>query len=273
MRELSLEDYRKTITGVLVKIDEICRGNGIKYFLFAGTLLGAVRHRGFIPWDDDIDICLLREDYDRLAALIQGSDCGLNFIRIEENKDTVYPYGKICDTSTILMEDNLRLVRGYGAFVDVFPFDFVPDSAEEREKLRKKQLLRWKLIQHSSRLRVIRTDDRKRNLMRYGAFVLGHMYDTRKLVERMNDECKALNENRTNTVGLVWDKSYPLEEYLETSEVEFEGHRFLAPKDPDIDLTIKFGDYMTLPPEKGRVLKHSLKCYANDGAEDGRYRE
>ena len=99
-KQLTMEEYKQVELGILIKIDKICREHNINYFLYAGTLLGAVRHQGFIPWDDDIDISMLREDYDKLAKIIQNGDYGINFIRIEENPDTIYPYGKICDTTT-----------------------------------------------------------------------------------------------------------------------------------------------------------------------------
>ena len=121
MRKLTLDEYKAVVRDVLFKIDDICRENGLTYFLDSGTLLGAVRHKGFIPWDDDIDIAMFREDYNRLADIIQNGHYGLNFLRIEECPDTIYPYGKICDTSTTLVEKNFRTPEGYGAFVDVSP--------------------------------------------------------------------------------------------------------------------------------------------------------
>ena len=82
MRKVEIDEYRKIITDVLMRIDTICRENGLKYALYAGTLLGAVRHGGFIPWDDDIDIVMKRDDYDKLATIIkENSQYNLNFIR------------------------------------------------------------------------------------------------------------------------------------------------------------------------------------------------
>ena len=73
MRKLSLDEYRDVVRDVLFRIDDICRENGLTYYLHAGTLLGAVRHKGYIPWGDDVDIAMYRPDYDRLAQIIGGA--------------------------------------------------------------------------------------------------------------------------------------------------------------------------------------------------------
>ena len=151
MRKLTLDEYKAVVRDVLFKIDDICRQNGLTYYLHAGTLLGAVRHKGYIPWDDDVDIAMYRPDYDRLAQIIGGGCSGLNFLRIEETPDTIYAYGKVCDTSTRLLEKNFRVPEGYGAFVDVFPLDYAPDDPREQERLCAKFERELKLITHSAR--------------------------------------------------------------------------------------------------------------------------
>lgn len=261
MKQLTLDEYRKVELDILIKIDKICREHNINYFLFAGTLLGAVRHQGFIPWDDDIDISMLREDYDKLAEIIQNGDYGLNFIRIEENPDTIYPYGKICDTTTTIEEKNFKEVAGYGVFVDVFPFDYLPEDEKERARLKKKYYRMYKLLTHSARTGYVKTDSVITNLKRGTAFQLAKLANTNRLIEKMNSDFVKLNEKKSNYVGLAWSIAWLLEDYQSTSEVSFEGHNFLAPKNPDRVLKTHFGDYMKLPPENKRVLNHTLVCY------------
>lgn len=261
MRRLSVEEYKQVELGILVKIDEICRKNGINYFLFGGTLLGAVRHKGFIPWDDDIDISMLREDYDKLAHIIQNKDYGLNFLRIEENPDTIYPYGKICDTSTEIEEINFKKVKGYGVFVDVFPFDFLPENEHERAKLKRKYFRMYQMLTHSSRTGYVKTQSLITNIKRGSAFYLAKLLNTNHLIMKMNSDFIKLNEQKSSLVGLAWAFAWLLEDYKNPSEVTFEGYSFLAPKNPERVLKTHFGDYMKLPPEKERVLKHTLACY------------
>ena len=112
MKELTLDEYKKVLLSILVKIDEICRRNNLTYCLQAGTLLGAVRHKGFIPWDDDVDIMMPYEDYDKLSSILNTGNYDINMIRIEENKDTCYPFGKVCAKNTILQEGNLQPIKG-----------------------------------------------------------------------------------------------------------------------------------------------------------------
>ena len=122
MREVSMDEYKQLLVGVLEKIDYICRSNNLQYSIFYGTLLGAVRHHGFIPWDDDVDIVMPIEDYDLFCDLVRKGSYGINIIRPEENMDTCFPFGKVCDIRTSIQESNLGPIEGYGAYVDVFPF-------------------------------------------------------------------------------------------------------------------------------------------------------
>lgn len=261
MKQLTLEEYKQVELDILIKVDKICRENNIKYFLFAGTLIGAVRHQGFIPWDDDIDISMLREDYNKLANIIQNGNYGLNFIRIEENPDTIYPYGKICDQTTEIEEKNFKEVKGYGVFIDVFPFDYLPEDDEERARLKKKYFRMYQLLTHSSRTGYVKTDSLITNIKRSFAFHLSKLFSTKKLITKMNYDFVKLNENKSNLVGLAWAFAWLLEDYQSTTEVIFEGHTFLAPKNPDRVLKTHFGDYMKLPPENERIIKHTLICY------------
>ena len=265
MRRMDVDEYKKVSLEILVKIDKICRENGIKYFLFAGTLLGAVRHKGYIPWDDDIDICLMREDYDRLAKIIQNGDYPLSFIRVEERPDTIHPYGKICDVNTKLIEKNFKQMEGYGAFVDVFPLDYLPESDAKTEKLLKKYFRQLRILTHSARTSYEKTESTVLNIKRALAFHLTRLVSTRRLVKKINDNAKALNKQKTNRVGYLCCRTASLlEDYSETSEVEFEGYKFYAPKDPDRVLKAHFGDYMKLPPEDQRIPNHQLECYFID---------
>ena len=261
MQRLTVDEYKQVELNILVKVDQICREHQINYFLFAGTLIGAVRHKGFIPWDDDIDISMLRADYDKLAQIIQSGDYGLNFIRIEENPDTIYPYGKICDASTEIVENNFKSVNGYGVFIDVFPFDYLPEDAKARAKLKKKYFRMYQVLTHSSRTGYVKTNSAITNFKRFAALHLAKLLNTERLVRKMNSDFVALNNKKSSLVGLAWAFAWPLEDYMSPSEVTFEGHTFLAPKNPDRVLKIHFGDYMKLPPEQDRILKHTLECY------------
>lgn len=264
MRKLTLDEYKAVVRDVLFKIDDICRENGLTYFLDSGTLLGAVRHKGFIPWDDDIDIAMFREDYNRLADIIQNGHYGLNFLRIEECPDTIYPYGKICDTSTTLVEKNFRTPEGYGAFVDVFPLDYAPDDSDAQKRLRRRLRREVKVITHSARTGYEHSSSKLKSLERRFALRGGSLLNTQRLIRKLNKELMEAAVAPTSYVGILWYSVYPVAYYDKPSFVEFEGRQLMAPADPDAVLTIAYGDYMALPPKEEQKCKHQLACYVDN---------
>lgn len=261
MIKVDIQEYKEIVLSVLVRIDRICREHGLTYMLCYGTLLGAVRHQGFIPWDDDVDIIMPREDYNALSELIRAENWGLNFISIETCKETIYPYGKVCDARTMVEEDHFRPVKGYGAFVDVFPMDYLPEDEKAWRAYQKKHIWLRKLITHSARTGFSRTGSPVTNAKRWAAFWAGKLFSTRKLIEGMTSRILAFNQTPTGRVGVVWDLSFPACSARKNSEVVFEGHCFLAPEDPNEVLTRLYGDYWKLPPESERVNKHPLVCH------------
>ena len=264
MRKLTLDEYKVVVRDVLFRIDDICRENGLVYYLQAGTLLGAVRHGGYIPWDDDIDIAMFRPDYDRLAQIIQAGDYGLNFLRIEECPDTIYAFGKVCDTSTTLTEKNFRTPKGYGAFVDVFPLDYAPDDPREQERLRVKFERELKLITHSARTGYERAGNSLKNAERCLAFWAAKPFNTQKLIRKLNKELMEAAPGPTSYAGVLWERNYPVEDLGKPSLVEFEGRMLMAPANPAAVLAALFGDYMQLPPVEERLCRHQLECYVDD---------
>ncbi len=264
MKRLTNEEYKEVVLGVLLQIDEICRTNDLTYMLCYGTLLGAVRHQGFIPWDDDVDIIMPRKDYDVLRQLITDGDYGLNFISIETHRDTIYPYGKVCATDTTLYEKHFRPVKGYGAFVDVFPMDYLPKDPKKRARLRRRYTWARKLITHSGRQSIEWTTSWWTNLLRCGAFIVGKCVSTEWMIRKTNAHSKRLNDEYTGIQGVVWDMDFPAECMQNTTELLFEGHSLRVPQNPELLLERIYGDYMTPPPIEQQIQKHSLECYLHN---------
>lgn len=264
MRLLSIEEYKSKVLEVLVKIDKICRDNNIEYFLGYGTLIGAIRHNGFIPWDDDADLIMLRAEYDRLREAINNGDYGIKFIDISNNPNTIYPFGKVCDLQTHVKEKNFKVIEDYGAFVDIFPFDFLPEDNIARSKLCKRTRIIEKIITHSSRRGYQKTDSPFLNARRAIAMYLFRLLNTGKLVKKLDNELRVINKTETNIVGLPWGwggLSYPHSYFVGHLEHEFEGYQFYIPVNFDEILRSRYGDYMKLPPVEQRKVLHSLECY------------
>ena len=259
MKNMTLEEYKSCVLSILIRIDKICRDNNIEYYLHGGTLLGAVRHKGFIPWDDDIDIMMTYDSYDKLSNLIQKGEYGLNFIDIRNHKDTIFLYGKICDQNTrIVSEGNLKIPKDYGAFVDVFPIVYFSDDEKKRQKEVKKQIWLRRIVENSARIKYSRSGKFFIDLRRFLAFHIFKMANTRSIIEK--SDVKFRKTQKSNWAGTI---TLPLPaSFLERKPIDllFEGHYLKAPSNWDEILSFMYGDYMKLPPEGERSPKHFIVC-------------
>lgn len=131
-KKLSLDQVKETALQLLIYVDRICEENDLKYSLYYGTLLGAVRHKGFIPWDDDIDIVMLRPDYDKLLSILAKDETYL-LLDQSTRPDYRYTFAKLVDSNTYL--ESTQFYSGedpeLGVFLDIFPLDGVPENQEE----------------------------------------------------------------------------------------------------------------------------------------------
>ena len=134
MKEIGVEDLKRIQLEILSVVAEFCEKNGIRYWIDSGTLLGAVRYGGYIPWDDDIDVGMLREDYDKFSEAFNKANEKYKFVCYENRKDFYLPHGKVCDSSTVLYEPD---ENGYklSVNIDIFVYDNDPDDDEEFKKM------------------------------------------------------------------------------------------------------------------------------------------
>ena len=249
----SLRKIQLTQLEMLCEVDRICKKCGIHYNIIAGTLLGAVRHGGFIPWDDDADVALLRSEYVKFreACKTELDTSRFEFQDHEVTPGYLWGYGKLRRKGTLfLREHQEHLPYFQGIFIDIFPLDGVPDIYF----LRCIHNFNCFCIRKALWAEVGRIADR--SAFKRGLYSLLSKIPKKRIFKRY---AKFTKKNAGS--GWVRRLTFPtpnrkygyLREWYENSaDIKFEGVTFSGIKDYDAYLSFKFGDYMTLPPEEKR---------------------
>lgn len=266
MRLVELDDmeYKQILVSIIKDIDLFCKINDIKYYIEGGTLLGAVRHKGFIPWDDDIDIMMPRKDYERFLNCYNSRNSRYKVISINNSPKYYLTYAKVIDTRTVLKEDcstDLEL----GAFVDVFPHDKFTSKEDAVKINRRVKFYRDILLAKNIRIK----SSRKfyKNLILTTMKIIGAFWSKGKLIEKIDEiSSSQLNERSQVLAPMVsmidGERSIlPVDYFENTTLVEFEGLMLNAPLKWHEFLVSVFGDYMKLPPEEQRVSHHNFKVW------------
>lgn len=256
MPEQDLGALQRTELELLLEFQRLCRELGLRYYLTAGTLLGAVRHKGFIPWDDDIDVAMPRRDYDRLSREAPGL-LGPEHLYQDYRNEPNFPYyfAKLRKRGTRVEEPILRAIdMDQGVYIDVFPLDRCPDSPRRATLLFKAvELLDCAVLARVSTEFVC---GYQKPYMRFLWSVLRRLPNRALFALRKGlRKLLGLGGHTLCTVG--GHHGYPRETYRpewfdQTVELEFEGHPFPAPVGWDALLKNMYGDYMALPPEEER---------------------
>ena len=282
MKKLTLDEIKKTELEILLYFDRICRKNGLKYSMCAGTLLGAVRHQGFIPWDDDIDLCMPRPDYEKLIELNRRGKLFPRHLELccfeEGTLDS--PYMKIMDRRTRIREENYTQKDVTSLWIDIFPMDGLPDSMIGTRLLYKTALNLCKL----SVATVVHTGYGKTRLKRVlkplGVTPVSRLIGRRRIGDWLTALAARNPYKERKYCGMVtwaWDgpgQRVRRKEFEKLVELPFEGHPIFAMSCWDKHLRGVFGDYMQLPPEEDRIT-HDLEVWRVDpkgGARGGNAR-
>lgn len=264
MRELSIEQVKLLELEVLKDIADFCEENGIEYFLCGGSLIGAVRHQGFIPWDDDIDIAMTRENYDKFVSLYRSDRYKLCVT--DGDEDFYLPYLKVYDTHTFL-KGITDFGGEMGVWVDIFPVDKLPADDAKRKKFVKKQIFRQYLI-IAATARDIQDRKLSSKLVIYAMRVLKKLFGIKNidLSRKCISEAKKYSNEETDKMGcVVWGYGMrevcPKEVFEKTVFAPFEHLNLRILEDYDTYLSNIYGDYMKFPPEEERVLKHGHNTF------------
>lgn len=257
----TVEAVHDVLFSILCDIDEVCRRCGIAYTLIDGTLLGAVRHGDFIPWDDDADIAMTRENFEKFRAVAQRELPDHLFVQTRETDpwyDMINIPMKIRDDrSTMIEEKNKRYHQGM--YVDVFILDNLGADADAGRALRKKSQLLLTAKRKLSRRDFPSPAWALRSLLQLGGKLIPAEWALRR-VERWRQQ--ALRNGRgplySYHFGCGWNTEWRETELFPLREIPLRGHLFFAPQDPHAVLTATYGaDYQQLPPEEQRVT-HAL---------------
>ena len=260
MEKHELTPLQSKLFDMLKWFDSFCRENDLNYYLLGGTMLGAARHQGFIPWDDDIDVGLFRRDYERFIKLMKGKVEYNKYIIEAPDTDTTdfcYPYAKIYDISTTLIEHySIPLKRGI--FLDVFPIDYLGDSPDEcRTRYRRIKFL------YDFYLTRVAAIDEHRSILKNCAIKVSRclpFIDNSKLRMRLDQSCAAYNKPLSWGGNLLGN--WGIKEVMPVSimgiptEYEFEGLKVFGAQDYDGYLTHLYGDWRKLPPKEKQVTHH-----------------
>ena len=257
MRKITLEEQRQIQLDILKKVDKYCRENNLRYSLGGGTLLGAVRHKGFIPWDDDIDIMMPRPDYDKFVRGFNGYDEDLTCGAYEVDRNWYHPFAKVYHNKTFMRE--IRNLNSVGIFIDVFPLDGFPSGLLER-KMYLKCIYFWRIALSIKNLDY-------EGEFRYRIYKsIVRFIPNRILQMPIQYLLKKYSFDNSLYVGAVSGiygekECYPRYVFDTYIDLIFEDYAFLAIRDYDIYLIGHYGNYMELPPKNQRILAHLANAF------------
>ena len=273
MRSLTSDEVKKTGLSLLLVFDKFCKKHNLEYFLSYGTLLGAIRHSGFIPWDDDIDVVMGREEYERFITLWMEEEKRGDRVGLLSPSDSSLSlcFAKLVDYNTSTFQNMFYTKKNAGVanvWIDIFPMDGTSSDVKKAKR-------------HSARIapytyfQILTNVYFKNIFLRILTFpiLVGFRIFRKHIMKTTEKIAKKFKYADSEYVGnfayTFSQKSERFEKKLfeETTTVSFEGHDFPSVKDYDFYLKHLYGDYMT-PPKEGKREQHHLgiKFYLIDEA-------
>lgn len=245
---LSLDNIKHIEIEILDYVVSICDLYELRYYIMYGTLIGAIRHKGFIPWDDDIDIVMPRKDYEHLISILSKSKNNRYVLLNDKTKGYTLPFAKVVDIKTQILEEKVDDFECNGIWIDIFPFDGIQNK------------FHYKTCYYLNKCRAasIYKQFPKGRGGSYWEWKLCRIIGYKFFAELYNKICKKYDYETSDEVGFMGSLKghFPREIMNETTRLEFEGKMYSAPKNYDYILSFIYGDYMTLPPENERITHH-----------------
>ncbi len=260
---MDLKSIQNVELEILKMFDKLCKKYGLYYSIAYGTIIGAIRHKGFIPWDDDVDVMMPRSDYEKLIRIFQKEKDNLakDYVLLHGGiKGYNYPFYKICDNRTVAKaEDNLTK---HGIWIDIFPVDSVYEDEQKNERLHKRFiLLRSIVLSYTTDFSA--SHKNWKFIIKFVFSIYAKIYGIERLLNKINNLAVEKRSNNMMSV-LTWQTSVhgniSKEAFFNSINVDFEGIKVPVISCYDSYLKGIYGDYMQLPPENKRKT-HMLKAY------------
>lgn len=265
MKELTLQQIRNVELDLLNVFDKYCKENDIKYFLSNGTLLGAVKYKGFIPWDDDIDVFVPREDYDRLIATFKDSE-KYRLFAFERERAYKFPFAKLCDLTTVKEEGNINNGVSLGIDMDIFPLDAWNDDFDKACK-EVKNINRNMFLLGLSKSKSPSSRTLLKRIVKSFLMIACKACGSKVFIQNIIKKSKLYNLQGSVYCGCkswcIYNEReiIPSETFADVVQVEFEGNKYPAPVGYDTYLRSLYGDYRQDPPLEKQKTHHSFKAY------------
>lgn len=249
------------------EIKRVCEENNIQYFLDSGTLLGAVRHKGFIPWDDDLDVAMMRDEYEGFMQIApQKLDPKYELITWKNEKMYPCQFAKVIKKGTIYREETRHDHGKNGIYVDVFAYDHFPNNVKQRKVHGFKIMAYRAMIRAKCHTKMWTYHNHfylDRWIKNIPFRIASMFYSKEELVYKYELEAKKYNNIETELVFPQGSTKYgrwviPKECFSEYINIQFEDTFFKAPAGYDVYLKYAYGDYMKLPPEDKRENRHAI---------------
>jgi len=261
MEKIESKEIKELLVDILKYIDDLCKKNNIDYTLIGGTLIGAIRHKGFIPWDDDIDIALSHENYNKLIKVLKDdNNKKYKLINNEINANYYYPFSKVVDMRTTIKEKGISNIDEMGVYVDIFEYNKYPNNSLIRKIHFSRISFLKKLIYYFS------MDSIPENILKKIISKVTKRIGIKRILKKYNNLCHKYNNSKSKFVVANWAGYGYKKEIQDISvlrkykRVKFEKIEAQISDKYHQILTTTFGDYMKLPPENERV-NHGYKAY------------
>ena len=265
MKQLDINEIREIELDLLKKFKQFCETNNIRYFLSNGSLLGAVKYRGFIPWDDDIDVFVPRKDYDKLIQIFTDDET-YSLLSFERNQKFRYPFAKFCNMKTRKIEDGFDNGIELGIDIDVFPLDKWENDLS-RAKREEKQIRNLMFGLGLSKLKKADSLHPIKRIIKSACMCISKAFGSEFFLKRIIHKSRETSSDIVTYLGCkAWPiygarEIIPAEAFSKTTEVVFEKELYPAPEGYDLYLMSLYGDYEEDPPPEKQKTHHSFKAY------------